>query len=199
MKFLKHLLLLIICLISSVFLCMRIFDDILVRITTSGVPYLIVRALLTILLYCLIISIINNQVNKSQIHIIAIMYIMCILCVTFFKGMYGDGVTGINLNPLEIINDFKMSSNTGLLLLGNLFLYVPIGIYIRYNFNIKNIKLFSGIIIYCITVEIIQYLTNLGSLDINDIILNSFGFIIGVLIYEKINLMRGKRYEKLNI
>lgn len=185
MKFLKHLFLLFMCLISSIFLCMKIFDDILVRITVSEYSYLIVRVFLTLLLYYLILSIKNKQVRKYQIHIVFLIYLICILTLTFFKGAYGDGVAGINLNPLEIINDFNLSSNTLLLLLGNLFLYIPIGIYIRYILNISSIKLFLGIIIYCIIIESIQYITKLGIFDINDIILNSCGFIIGVLIYEK--------------
>lgn len=198
MKFLKHLFLLLVCLISSIFLCMKFFDDILVRVVSSESSYLIVRVFLTILLYCLIISIKNKQVSKSQIHLVFIMYLMCIFAFTFFKGIYGDGATGINLNPLKIINDFKLSSNTILLLLGNLFLYIPIGIYIRYIFNTSSIKLFIGIIVYCIIVEIIQYITKLGIFDINDIILNSFGFIIGVLIYEKIRRICANSTKEIN-
>lgn len=198
MKFLKHLFLLFMCLISSIFLCMKIFDDILVRITVSEYSYLIVRVFLTLLLYYLILSIKNKQVRKYKIHIVFLIYLICILTLTFFKGAYGDGVAGINLNPLEIINDFNLSSNTLLLLLGNLFLYIPIGIYIRYILNISSVKLFLGIIIYCIIIEFIQYITKLGIFDINDIILNSCGFIIGVLIYEKIRRICANSTKEIN-
>ncbi|CUP61586.1 VanZ family protein [Clostridium baratii] len=198
MKFLKHLFLLFMCLISSIFLCMKIFDDILVRITVSEYSYLIVRVFLTLLLYYLILSIKNKQVRKYKIHIVFLIYLICILTLTFFKGAYGDGVAGINLNPLEIINDFNLSSNTLLLLLGNLFLYIPIGIYIRYILNISSVKLFLGIIIYCIIIESIQYITKLGIFDINDIILNSCGFIIGVLIYEKIRRICANSTKGIN-
>lgn len=198
MKFLKHLFLLLMCIISSIFLCMKIFDDILVRITVSEYSYLIVRVFLTLLLYYLILSIKNKQVRKYQIHIVFLIYLICILTLTFFKGAYGDGVAGINLNPLEIINDFNLSSNTLLLLLGNLFLYIPIGIYIRYILNISSVKLFLGIIIYCIIIEFIQYITKLGIFDINDIILNSCGFIIGVLIYEKIRRICANSTKEIN-
>lgn len=190
MKIFKHLLLFLLCFVSSIFLCMRIFDDILVRVTTSELSYMIIRVFLTITLYSLIISISNKQIKNSQIHLISILYILCILCVTFFKGMYGDGSSGVNLNPLEIINDFNLSSNTGLLLIGNIFLYVPIGIYIKYISRTRNSVLFISFLIYCLLVEIIQYIFNLGSFDINDILFNSFGFILGVLIYEKFNTRR---------
>lgn len=198
MKFLKHLFLLFMCIISSIFLCMKIFDDILVRITVSEYSYLIVRVFLTLLLYYLIVSIKNKQVRKYQIHIVFLIYLICILTLTFFKGAYGDGVAGINLNPLEIINDFNLSSNTLLLLLGNLFIYIPIGIYIRYILNISSIKLFLGIIIYCIIIEFIQHITKLGIFDINDIILNSCGFIIGILIYEKIRRICANSTKEIN-
>ncbi|WP_338587676.1 VanZ family protein [Clostridium baratii] len=198
MKFLKHLFLLFMCIISSIFLCMKIFDDILVRITVSEYSYLIVRVFLTLLLYYLIVSIKNKQVRKYQIHIVFLIYLICILTLTFFKGAYGDGVAGINLNPLEIINDFNLSSNTLLLLLGNLFIYIPIGIYIRYILNISSVKLFLGIIIYCIIIEFIQHITKLGIFNINDIILNSCGFIIGILIYEKIRRICANSTKEIN-
>ncbi len=198
MKVLRHILLLIVCFISSIFLCMQIFDDMLVRFVSSGISYLIMRVFLTIVLYSLVISIINKSISKMQIHIIAVLYIMCILCFTFFKGGYVGGSTGINVNPLEIINDFKMSSNAGLLLIGNIVSYIPIGIYIKSMFDIKNIGIYCGIILYCIIIESIQHIFKLGFFDINDIILNSFGYSIGAILYEKIKTIKlnGKMGEE---
>ncbi|MDU5742388.1 MAG: VanZ family protein, partial [Clostridium sp.] len=69
-----------------------------------------------------------------------------------------------------------------LLIIGNVFAYVPIGIYIKYVSRIKNIKLYCYFILYCLIIESIQYIFKLGSFDINDIIMNSAGFIIGVII-----------------
>lgn len=191
MKVFKHLLLFIICFIASLFLCMYIFDDILIRVTLSEYVYLIARIFLSIVLYFLVISISNKKVSKRQINIIAVLYIICIISVTFFKGMYGGGVSGLNFNPLQIIRDFKLSSNTTLLIIGNVFAYVPIGIYIKYVSRIKNIKLYCYFILYCLIIESIQYIFKLGSFDINDIIMNSAGFIIGVIIYMNIIKISG--------
>ena len=79
MKVFKHLLLFIICFIASLFLCMYIFDDILIRVTLSEYVYLIARIFLSIVLYFLVISISNKKVSKRQINIIAVLYIICII------------------------------------------------------------------------------------------------------------------------
>lgn len=186
MKVAKHLILFAICFVVSMFLCMYIFDDILIRFTLSQYVYLIARVFLSIVLYFLIISISNKTISKYQINVIAFLYFLCIISVTFFKGMYGGGRTGINLNPLQIVKDLTLSSNTMLLVIGNIVAYIPIGIYIKYSVSIKETILYCSFIFYCISIESIQYIFKLGFFDINDIIMNSAGFFIGVIIYKQI-------------
>lgn len=144
MKIFKHLLLFLLCFVSSIFLCMRFFWW---YISSSNYIWIIIY-------------------NYTSI---------------------------LNYNTL-FINDFNLSSNTGLLLIGNIFLYVPIGVYVKYISHTRNSVLFISFLIYCLLVEIIQYIFNLGSFDINDIIFNSFGFILGVLIYEKFNTKKRWKY-----
>jgi glycopeptide antibiotics resistance protein len=100
--------------------------------------------------------------------------------LSFFKTM--SNFNGINLNPLSIINDFKNHFNHALLLaVTNTLLYVPLGIYIRFKVKISNFKLFIGFLLYILLIEVIQNVSHRGIFDINDIILNTLGFFIGVL------------------
>lgn len=186
MKIIKKFTLLILCFGASILICMQILDDILVRFVISDYIFLITRIVLAILLYFLVIALKNKNLSNKDISIMSITYIILVITLTLFKGDFGRGHSNINLNPLEIINDFKLSDTSGLLLIANFFMYMPIGIYIKKVFNNKKTKivLFCSLI-YFFAIESIQYLFKLGFFDINDIILNFTGFAIGVSMYKK--------------
>lgn len=72
-------------------------------------------------------------------------------------------------------------------ILGNIVLFVPLGIYISVFMKGKN-TLAKTLYICLISfiVEVIQYIFMLGSADIDDIILNTFGGFLGISIYKLI-------------
>jgi glycopeptide antibiotics resistance protein len=105
---------------------------------------------------------------------------------------------GVNVNPLSILNDFKQYHNqTLLLLIGNIFAYFPLGIYIKYKTNIRTIKLLSFFLPYIILIEILQYNFKCGICDINDIIFNTSGFLLGAVVYNLI--LYYSKQKKLNL
>lgn len=68
-------------------------------------------------------------------------------------------------------------------LLGNIVIFVPLGVYVTL-FN-KNKGIWKNTLLIIITsaaVEIIQFIFRLGIGDIDDVILNSIGGLIGILI-----------------
>ncbi len=74
--------------------------------------------------------------------------------------------------------------------IGNILIFIPMGIYMslfkrdkRYLGNLINIVLISMI------VESIQWVLGIGVLDIDDVILNSFGGWLGILIYKTLCLI----------
>lgn len=68
----------------------------------------------------------------------------------------------------------------------NILLFVPMGIALPILFN--NFKKLWQVTLICFFVtalaETIQYIFNLGSFDIDDIILNTFGGIIGYAVFK---------------
>jgi glycopeptide antibiotics resistance protein len=67
---------------------------------------------------------------------------------------------------------------------GNICLFIPLGIYLQLLKKDKRISL--GIILILLTsvsVEIIQFITGLGAADIDDVLLNGLGGVIGILCY----------------
>ena len=67
---------------------------------------------------------------------------------------------------------------------GNILIFVPAGIYAMILRKKSSIfKAFLTLFLMSLSVEVIQYTFRIGAGDIDDVILNSLGGIIGILIY----------------
>lgn len=105
--------------------------------------------------------------------------------------------SNINLVPFRTIREsievLKSGENTYLIrhniinLVGNVGVFIPLGYFLPKVFpklhSLK--KALLTITITVLSVELLQWLTMLGSLDIDDILLNIPGALIGWLIYKK--------------
>lgn len=91
-----------------------------------------------------------------------------------------DARRSINLIPFQMINEHGFSLNVW----GNIVTFIPLGIYIALqlkNFTFKKALVF--IVGASLTIEIIQLTFARGATDIDDVILNTIGGFIGILIY----------------
>jgi glycopeptide antibiotics resistance protein len=190
---LKYLGVFVLSFIVSIFIFMKKLDDIIINISSSSIVFISGRIVLAVLISVIIISIMNKTINHLQLDILSIIYILFVLSLTFFKGD-NNSVVGINMNPLQIINDLNMSYNTSLLILGNLLCYIPIGIYLRYKLKtLSNLYLTIYFIVFNTLIELVQYMLRYGSFDIDDIIINTTGFLLGLTVYKIV-----KQYVKIN-
>lgn len=75
-------------------------------------------------------------------------------------------------------------------LVGNIVLFIPLGLYLQIFMRNKKI-LNCVVLVFAVSlcVEAVQYIFGLGSTDIDDIILNVFGGLLGIFIYKIIYLM----------
>lgn len=95
----------------------------------------------------------------------------------------------VNLTPFETINGYTyalsygLSMNIFLNVAGNTIVFIPLGFFIGYLYE----KTFIRTILICFLIslffEFFQLLTNLGSFDIDDIILNVSSCVVGYFIY----------------
>ena len=109
----------------------------------------------------------------------------------------------INLIPLHTIGEFWDNLRGGgrshafINLAGNVIMFVPLGFFIpgvfHYAKNFLRSMLFAFITIACI--EIFQLFTLLGSLDVDDLLLNLVGVALGYSIYR---IMFHKRKESMD-
>jgi len=169
----------------SLFASWALFYFVILKVLTGLMHPSIILSIITMFLvafvfYISAVSIISKNFNKFYIDIIAILYFLMVIALTFFKSSYT--YASINLNPLSILGEFKdFFNHTLLLLISNTLIYFPLGIYIKYKTNKKNLKILLVFLLYVFLIEFIQLISHSGIFDINDIITNTLGFFIGVL------------------
>lgn len=191
-KIISNVALIFICILISYMSCYKFLDNVIFSISMSSNIFVATRIILALAFFIFIKFIINKKVNSKYIDLLFCLYFILILMLTLFKN--DNGWTGnINLNPLEVFKDIKSSSNGLILLVGNICMYIPIGIYIEYRFFNKKSTLKIGLfLIYIFLIELIQHIFKKGVFDIDDIILNLIGFLIGVFLVKGIKKLKNK-------
>lgn len=133
----------------------------------------------------------KNQSKKTSFVIcclLAVIYVLVIAKLVIFKNGFTNEFRDLSMMPFSFVIDFLNGeaslSNMLKNALGNIAVFIPLGIIVPVffqKFNVKHVVL-CGIIISFI-IEIIQYITGLGITDIDDLILNTLGTFIGGLLY----------------
>lgn len=139
-------------------------------------------------------SIIHSNEFRKTFRIISfilfIIYLAILINVLFLDVRYGR-VTGIkryNLDFFKTIKNYIKYSDTNTIMInifGNILAFMPLGFFvpilIRQTRFFISIILISGVV--SLLVEVLQYYFAVGSFDVDDIILNTFGGLIGYLIF----------------
>ncbi|MBQ8192947.1 MAG: VanZ family protein [Bacilli bacterium] len=130
------------------------------------------------------------QVHKELIYLISIIYILCLFhVVTFQDNNYGVS----NFIPFKEIFRYSFGSEKFIKnILGNIMLFIPYGFLSSYLLKNKKISVITILtIVVSLTIETVQYYIG-RVFDIDDIILNLLGGIIGFLIFIGIDAIRSK-------
>jgi len=147
----------------------------------------------------------NSKTQNSNTHILTVMvilvfiaYVAVLVKITLIKGTTLFRIVqnlqagraplqAINLVPFQTIRDYiQFSSEMRFLrwfsnLAGNLFIFVPMGFYLPILFSSmrKFFRVLLVIMAVSISLEALQYLFGTGSTDIDDLLLNTLGGILG--------------------
>lgn len=138
-----------------------------------------------------------NRTVKSILWILFVLYLMLLITIIFFKYGFSmslvllqetDRLVMSNFIPLKTIIHYCRTSSIDLTIrevLGNIIAFTPMGFLLPFLFNrIKGVVKISIIsFIISLFFEVIQLITNLGSFDVDDMILNVLGAIIGFMVY----------------
>ena len=151
-------------------------------------PYILISIPIIIIVRFIIYKKENKFNLKREILLfIFIIYMVGLLSQTLKTGNKHE----INIIPFKIIYDsYKelLDGNIYYLLisfLANIIIFIPIGILLPILYNLKDKHII--LIGFCISlfIEIIQFFLN-RTTDIDDLILNTFGVVIGLIISKKI-------------
>lgn len=131
----------------------------------------------------------NNKTNKLT-NVLFIIYLIALLWIIVFKFnlpfSYMGNIRSINLIPFSesVIINGKLHFSE---IIMNVVIFVPLGIYtgILYKRWTTGKKLFLFFLISLIC-EVFQFILAIGASDITDIINNTLGGIIGLIIYKGI-------------
>lgn len=157
----------------------------------SGIFSIISSVLVYFYLYIIYLLYLKKyQLNKYEIALIFITYIIVFIYFLFFKNE--SFISSITFNPIPLFftnpNKFEY-----VMMIGNILMFVPFGcLYKRFNLKISLIF----IILVALAVEGLQFYFKVGVFDISDALLYLIGFYVGYFYFL---LMKKNSAKYLNI
>jgi len=139
----------------------------------------------------------NVQIQRSVRWcsiIFFILYLSYLIYLTLLDHTYGRQLLNrsINIIPFKTILQYLINPSsiraTIINIAGNIVAFIPMGFLLPMISNkCKDFKVSILIIIIAtMTIEILQYITGVGASDIDDLLLNTLGGILGYLIYKHV-------------
>ena len=142
----------------------------------------------------------RHHVFKNIIFIVYCIFLIWILfsmrearaSIISFEAIRERISSSVNIVPFDTINSYLRAYENGTIsrtvvyanLIGNILLFFPMGVMLPHYMKKPRIFPFIFLIlIMTILVEAVQLITGLGSLDIDDVILNLSGAVIGYLTW----------------
>ena len=122
------------------------------------------------------------RLYEELLNLIFIVYLLVLFQLVTSQDLIGGGT---NLTPFKEIFRYEITSLSFVKqVIGNIILFIPLGYFVSYYCKIKGIVGITIIsMLSSITIEIVQHFIG-RSVDIDDVILNVIGGIIGYLVYK---------------
>ncbi|WP_026571919.1 MULTISPECIES: VanZ family protein [Sediminibacillus] len=126
-------------------------------------------------------------IAKKSLDVSIIVYSIFLLVLLFFRPA-GQVYDNYNLIPFKTIMFYLYGETSPFIafynLAANIGLFIPFGIYYCCKREEAKLRYLAGMAIASVSlIEILQFLTHRGSMDIDDLILNTSGILLGYLIY----------------
>lgn len=122
------------------------------------------------------------RLYEELFNLMFIVYLLVLFQLVTSQDLIGGGT---NLTPFKEIFRYELMSSAFIKqVLGNIVLFVPLGYFVSYYCKIKGIVGITIVsLLSSVTIEIVQHFIG-RSVDIDDVILNVVGGIIGFLLYK---------------
>ncbi len=126
--------------------------------------------------------------------VLFVLYLAYLIYLTFFDHRYGREMVdrSINIIPLKTIILFLTSSfNRNIIvtnIVGNIVAFMPMGFLLPIAFKKLNsfVTVSLIVLVSTVSIEVLQYITGFGATDIDDIILNLLGGVLGYSVFKVI-------------
>lgn len=123
---------------------------------------------------------------------VLLFYIALIVEIVFFSR---DTYRSVNFVPFEMIKAQGYSVNVW----GNVLMFIPLGIYAAYySRKVNVVKVLLFVMGASVFIEVVQYVFKRGATDIDDVILNTAGGAMGLVLYGLCVVIFRKR-ERANV
>lgn len=149
---------------------------------------------LTIIILLRVFTILNTSkkfiLHEEVLLLLFITYILFLFELVTSRDVY---MNGTNLVPFREMFRYPVGSeNFNRQVIGNILLFMPFGFFATYYTKIKKISSISFMsILVSLTIEVVQKYIG-RSFDVDDIILNVVGGILGFLVYIGLDAIRKK-------
>lgn len=155
----------------------------------------------------------EKNIRREMSLSLFVFYIILLIHLTVFREEHSIGniefnmqsLNSINLTPL--VHTFKLTQGVTLFdyyynLYGNILWFVPMGFAVAYLLNKKPYFLKTILIGFCFSfsIEMFQFIFGTGITDIDDLIFNTIGTLIGLIcfiILQKIVEQHSKRKKRI--
>ena len=120
-------------------------------------------------------------------------YVAALLAMLFLRE---HAVDSYNLVPFRFVKDYII--DRGVLafynIAGNIVVFIPGGVYLALlNRNEKTLVNTAYIAAFSLEVEMVQYMTSRGVADIDDLMLNTLGGLLGIYLLRRLERRFGDR------
>lgn len=127
-----------------------------------------------------------------------LLFYVCVLIYCFLLQRKPGGESGINLVPFSMISAYIASASFAyesiFYLIGNVLCFFPFGFFYRvYKPRFDVARFIMLPIILSLLIEISQIVFGMGDFDVDDIIMNAFGFYFGYFLSYLADKIREKR------
>lgn len=185
-KVLKYVIVVVLAILLAQLISYYLLDDIIVYFTSNSIVYIVVRLFLVVVFLILFLKLLSGEkfnvsFGRTSIISFIIIYVILLLVLTVFKDETFNGE--YNLIPFQFLFDFSnVNFIIGLLNIGaNILIFVPLG-FLLYVWKKKIFFAVQFCLYTSLLIEVIQFVTRRGYFDIDDIILNAVGGLLGIFI-----------------
>lgn len=142
------------------------------------------------MLYLLIKGFRGNHIVKSLSKALLALYLLVLLWLVLFKFSFNfslilnNQTRSINLIPFAFVNERGNLRE----IIYNCAVFIPFGLLLSVNCKRANfLRKLAFVLVFSLTAEIAQFVFAIGITDITDLITNTFGGFLGLILYHLSN------------